>query len=136
MSANGWFQIGLFLLVIFALTKPVGAYMARVFNGEKTFLDGLMRPLERTLYRLVGVDERHEMRWTEYAIAMLLFSGVSMILLYLIERFQFRLPLNPQQWPNVAPDLAFNTAASPARSRAFAISIACAPSDRVPRSAA
>jgi potassium-transporting ATPase potassium-binding subunit len=112
MSANGWFQIGLFLLVIFGLTKPIGAYMARVFKGEKTFLDGLMRPLERTLYRLVGVDERHEMRWTEYAIAMLLFSGVSMILLYLIERFQFRLPLNPQQWPNVAPDLAFNTAAS------------------------
>jgi K+-transporting ATPase ATPase A chain len=95
MSANGWFQIGLFLLVIFALTKPIGAYIARVFNGEKTFLDGLMRPLERTLYRLIGVDERHEMRWTEYAIAMLLFSGVSMILLYLIERFQFRLPLNP-----------------------------------------
>ena len=112
MAANGWFQIGLFLLAIFALTKPIGAYMARVFNGEKTFLDGLMRPLERTLYRLVGVDERHEMRWTEYAIAMLLFSGVSMILLFLIERFQFRLPLNPQQWPNVAPDLAFNTAAS------------------------
>jgi K+-transporting ATPase ATPase A chain len=112
MTANGWFQIGLFLLVILALTKPIGAYMARVFNGERTFLDGLMRPLERTLYRLVGVDERHEMRWTEYAIAMLFFSGVSMILLYLIERFQFRLPLNPQQWPNVAPDLAFNTAAS------------------------
>ncbi len=88
MTANGWFQIGLFLLVIFALTKPMGAYMARVFNGEKTFLDGLMRPLERTLYRLVGVDERHEMRWTEYAISMLLFSGVSMILLYVIERFQ------------------------------------------------
>src|ERR1700691_4496119 len=112
MTANGWFQIGLFLLVIFALTKPLGAYMARVFNGEKTFLDGLMRPLERTLYRLVGVDERHEMRWTEYAISVLLFSGVSMILLYLIERFQVLLPWNPQHWPNLAPDLAFNTAAS------------------------
>jgi K+-transporting ATPase ATPase A chain len=112
MTANGWFQIGLFLLVIFALTKSMGAYMARVFNGEKTFLDGLMRPLERALYRMVGVDERHEMRWTEYAISMLLFSGVSMILLYLIERFQANLPWNPQHWPNLAPDLAFNTAAS------------------------
>ncbi|HXN74393.1 MAG TPA: potassium-transporting ATPase subunit KdpA [Candidatus Acidoferrales bacterium] len=112
MTANGWFQIGLFLLVIVALTKPLGAYMARVFNGEKTFLDGLMRPLERTLYRIVGVDERHEMHWTEYAISMLLFSAVSMILLYLMERSQTLLPWNPQHWPNVAPDLAFNTAAS------------------------
>src|SRR6202046_4328494 len=112
MTANGWFQIGLFLLVILALTKPMGVFMSRVFNGEGTFLDPLMRPLERLLYCVTGVDEKREMRWTEYAIAMLLFSAVSMILLYLIERSQFRLPLNPQQWPNVAPDLAFNTAAS------------------------
>jgi K+-transporting ATPase ATPase A chain len=90
----------------------MGAYMARVFNGEKTFLDVPMRRVERTLYRLVGVDERHEMRWTEYAISMLLFSGVSMVLLYLMQRFQARLPWNPQHWANVPPDLAFNTAAS------------------------
>src|SRR5580700_4085091 len=112
MSANGWFQIGLFLLVIFALTKPMGAFMARVFDGGRTFLDPLLRPLERALYRLTGVDERHEMRWTEYAISMLLFSGVSMIVLYLIERLQHGLPWNPQQWPDLPPDLAFNTAAS------------------------
>src|SRR3984885_11884871 len=112
MTANGWFQIGLFLLVILALTKPLGVFIARVFNQERTFLDPLMRPLERLLYRVTGVDEKREMRWTEYAIAMLLFSGVSMLLLYLIERVQVWLPWNPQGWGNVAPDLAFNTAAS------------------------
>jgi potassium-transporting ATPase potassium-binding subunit len=112
MTANGWFQIGLFLLVILALTKPIGSFMARVFEGGKTFLDPLLRPVERLLYRITGVDEKREMRWTEYAIAMLLFSGVSMVLLYLIQRFQAYLPWNPQHWPNVAPDLAFNTAAS------------------------
>src|SRR6202046_5528448 len=112
MTANGWFQIGLFLLVILALTKPMGVFMSHVFNGERTFLDNLMRPLERLLYRVTGVDEKREMRWTEYAIAMLLFSAVSMALLYLIQRIQLRLPWNPQAMPNLAPDLAFNTAAS------------------------
>ena len=112
MTANGWFQIGLFLLVIFLLTKPLGVFMARVFSGEKTFLDPALRPVERIVYWLTGVDEKHEMRWTEYAVAMLLFSGVSMALLYLIERTQKWLPLNPQQFPNVDPGLAFGTAAS------------------------
>jgi potassium-transporting ATPase potassium-binding subunit len=112
MTANGWFQIGFYLLVIFLLTKPVGIFMTRVFNGEKTFLDPVLRPIEKVVYRLTGVDEKHEMRWTEYAIAMLLFSGVSMALLYLIERTQKWLPLNPQKFPNVEPGLAFGTAAS------------------------
>jgi len=112
VTANGWFQIGFYLLVIFLLTKPVGIFMTRVFNGEKTFLDPVLRPIERLVYRLTGVDERHEMRWTEYAIAMLLFSGVSMALLYLIERTQKWLPFNPQKFPNVEPGLAFGTAAS------------------------
>jgi potassium-transporting ATPase potassium-binding subunit len=112
MTANGWFQIASYLLVIFLLTKPVGIFMARVFSGEKTFLDPVLRPIERVVYRLTGVDEKHEMRWTEYASAMLLFSGVSMTLLYLIERTQKWLPLNPQKFPNVAPGLAFGTAAS------------------------
>ena len=88
MTANGWFQIFLLLVVVFAITKPLGIFMARVFNREKTFLDPVMRPIERLVYRLTGVDEQHEMRWTEYAVAMLLFSGVSMVLLYLIERMQ------------------------------------------------
>jgi potassium-transporting ATPase potassium-binding subunit len=112
MTANGWFQIGLYLLVILLVTKPMGVFMTRVFNREKTFLDPLLRPLERLIYRLSGVDEKKEMRWTEYTIAMLLFSGVSMALLYLIERTQHWLPFNPQKLPNVEPGLAFGTAAS------------------------
>ena len=112
MTANGWFQIGFFLLVILVLTKPLGVFMARVFNRERTFLDPIFRPVERLVYRLTGVDEKREMRWTEYAVAMLLFSGVSMAMLYLIERTQKWLPLNPQNFPNVEPGLAFGTAAS------------------------
>jgi potassium-transporting ATPase potassium-binding subunit len=112
MTANGWFQIFIFLLVIFALAKPLGVYMARVFSGEKTILDPILRPVERLLYRLTGVDETREMPWTEYAASMLLFSGVSMFVLYLIQRVQQWLPWNPQHLAAVAPDLAFNTAAS------------------------
>ena len=80
MTANGWFQIALFLALILVITKPLGVFMARVFNGERTFLDPVARPIERLLYRVTGVDEKHEMRWTEYAFTMLLFSGVSMLL--------------------------------------------------------
>jgi potassium-transporting ATPase potassium-binding subunit len=112
MTANGWLQILVFLALILAVTKPLGLFMARVFNRERTFLDPLARPLERLLYRVTGVDENHEMRWTEYAVAMLLFSGVSMIVLYLVERVQQWLPWNPQKFGAVAQDLAFNTAAS------------------------
>src|ERR1700681_60628 len=112
MTANGWFQIGFFLLVIFLITKPLGVFLARVFGGEKTFLDPVLRPVEKLIYRLTGIDEKHEMRWTEYAIAMLLYSGVSMVLLYLMERVQKLLPLNPQKFANLKPGLAFGTAAS------------------------
>src|ERR1700676_4139238 len=112
MTNNGWFQILFFLLVVLSLTKPLGSFMTRVFNREKTFLDPILRPIERLVYRLTGVDEKREMRWTEYAIAMLLFSGVSMALLYLIERTQKWLPFNPQKFANVDPALAFGTAAS------------------------
>ena len=112
MTANGWFQIGLFFALLLAITKPLGVYMARVFSREKTFMDPVLRPVERLLYRVTGVEENHEMRWTEYAIAMLLLSGVSMIVLYVTLRMQQWLPWNPQHFANVAPDLAFNTAAS------------------------
>ncbi len=113
MTTNGWMQIFVFLAVILALTKPLGVFMARVFSHERTFLDPVVRPVERLLYRLTGVDEAHEMRWTEYAFTMLLFSGVSMLLLYLIERAQQLLPWwNPQKFAAVPPALAFNTAAS------------------------
>ena len=112
MTSNGWFQIGLFLVVVVALTKPVGAFLSRVFGREKTFLDPILMPVEKALYKLNGISESKEMRWTEYGAAMLLFSGVSMVLLYLIERTQAWLPLNPQKLPNVPPDLAWNTAIS------------------------
>jgi K+-transporting ATPase ATPase A chain len=112
MTANGWLQIGFFLLVIFAITKPLGVFISQVFNREKTFLDLPLRPIERLIYQLTGVREDHEMRWTEYGIAMLLFSAVSMLLLYTIERMQHWLLFNPQKLANVAPDLAWNTAAS------------------------
>ncbi len=113
MTLNGWLQIFVFLALIFAVTKPLGIFMAKVFAGEHTFLDPVLRPIERFLYRVTGVDEKHEMRWTEYATAMLLFSGVSMLVLYLIQRLQALLPFNPQHMAGVAPQhLAFNTAAS------------------------
>ena len=106
------FKLDCFYLVIFLVTKPLGVFMTRVFSREKTFLDPILRPIEKLVYRLTGVDEKREMRWTEYAVAMLLFSGVSMALLYLIERTQKWLPFNPQKFPNVEPGLAFGTAAS------------------------
>ncbi len=112
MTAVGWFQIAVFLAIILAITKPVGVYLARVFNRERTFLDRAARPLERLLYRLTGVDEQHEMSWAEYAASMLVFSGVSMLALYALERMQQWLPLNPQKLGAMAPNLAFNTAAS------------------------
>jgi K+-transporting ATPase ATPase A chain len=112
MTANGWFQIGLYVLVLFLITKPIGIFLTRVFAREKTFLDPLLRPVERLIYRLCGVDETKEMRWTEYGTTMLLFSAASLILLYLFERLQLWLPWNPQRLANVAPDLAWNTAVS------------------------
>jgi potassium-transporting ATPase potassium-binding subunit len=112
MTTNGWLQIGVFLALILAITKPLGVFMAKVFTGERTFLDPVVRPIERVLYRVTGVDEKHEMPWTEYAFSMLLFSGVSMLVLYLIERVQQFLPWNPQKFGAVAQALAFNTAAS------------------------
>jgi K+-transporting ATPase ATPase A chain len=113
MTINGWLQIGLYLLLILAVTKPLGVFMTRVFSREKTFLDPVLRPIERLIYRTTGVDEKHEMAWTEYAATMLLFSLVSMLLLYAIQRVQGFLPLNPQKFGAVTPpNLAWNTAAS------------------------
>ena len=112
MTLNGWLQIFFFLLAVFAVTRPLGAYMARVFSGQYTWLDLVARPLERLIYRLSGVDETRGMRWTEYAISILLFSVVSMLVLYVMQRVQGLLPFNPQGFGAVPPDLAFNTAAS------------------------
>src|SRR5712671_1097236 len=86
MTLNGWLQIGLFLLAILAVTPVLGRFMTRVFNRERTWLDPVLRPIERLIYKSTGVDETREMRWTEYAVAMLLFSVVSMLVLYLMQR--------------------------------------------------
>jgi len=112
MTVNGWLQIAVFLALILAVTKPLGVFMTRVFNRERTFLDPVLRPIERLLYRATGVDEDREMGWKEYAVSVLLFSGVSMLLLYLLQRVQGVLPFNPQKLGKVTTDLAFNTAAS------------------------
>src|SRR6267142_2274597 len=112
MTLNGWLQILLFFAVVLAVTAPLGRFMTRVFTRERTWLDPVLRPIEHLIYRLTGVDESREMRWTEYAVAMLLFSAVSMVVLYVMQRVQQWLPWNPQGFGAVAPDLAFNTAAS------------------------
>ena len=94
MTANGWFQVFFFFALVLICAKPLGVYMARVFERERTFADGIFRPIERLIYRLTGVDETHEMAWTEYAVVMLLFSLVTMLATYAIERLQHLLPLN------------------------------------------
>src|SRR5262245_36489729 len=111
MTLNGWFQILLFFAAILLITRPVGIFMARVFSRERTWLDPVLRPLEKVIYKLTGGDEEHDMRWTEYSIAMLLFSAASVLVLYFLQRGQHALPFNPKKVANVAPDLAFNTAA-------------------------
>jgi K+-transporting ATPase ATPase A chain len=112
MSLNGWLQIGVFLIAVVLLTPPLGAYMARVFTGRRTWLDPVLGPLERLLYRLTIVDPARGMRWTEYALSLVLVSAVSMLVLYAMQRLQGVLPWNPQRLGAVAPDLAFNTAVS------------------------
>src|SRR5215472_6454465 len=112
MTGFGWFQIFLYFVALLLITKPMGVYMYRVFERKGTFLDFALRPIEKAVYRVCGVDETKEMRWLEYGTGMLLFGGVSLLLLYLFERMQVWLPWNPQQLANVAPDLAWNTAVS------------------------
>src|SRR5215213_7190514 len=112
MTINGWLQILIFFALVLAATKPLGVFMARVFNRERTILDPVLRPVERLIYRLTGVDEKREMRWTEYGVAVLLFSAVSMVVLYLLQRLQAYLPFNPQGLANIEPSSAFNSASS------------------------
>ncbi len=112
MSLNGWLQSAVLFGVVLALMRPLGIYIARVLQGEKTFLDPVLGPIERLIYRISGVDASVEMNWREYTVAMLLFSFVSLLLTYVIERAQHFLPWNPQGLAGVAPDLAWNTAAS------------------------
>jgi K+-transporting ATPase ATPase A chain len=112
MSANGWLQFAIYSLVLLATVRPVGVYLARVLEGERTWLDPVLRPFERLIYKLCGVTSNKEMNWREYAYAVLGFSAASMLLTYGIERLQAYLPWNPQSLAAVGPDLAFNTAAS------------------------
>ena len=112
MTLNGLLQIALYFLVLLAITKPLGVYMTRVFSGEKTWMSRALGPLERLIYRACRVDPTSEQRWTTYTAAMLMFSVVSLLVLYALQRLQYYLPLNPQQFAGVNPDLAFNTAVS------------------------
>ena len=112
MSLNGWIQIALYFVVLTALAVPLGRYMAQVFGGEWTFLAPVLRPVERGLYRLAGIDETREQTWITYTVAMLLFNAAGFALVYAILRLQAWLPLNPAGMSAVAPDLSFNTAVS------------------------
>jgi potassium-transporting ATPase potassium-binding subunit len=112
MTANGWLQFVVFFAVLLLLMRPLGLYIARVLGGEKTFLDPVLRPVERLLYRACGVHADQEMSWQQYSVAMLIFSFVSLLLTYVIERAQGLLPWNPQHLAGVPAATAFNTAAS------------------------
>jgi len=112
MTLNGFLQLGIYFLVLLALTKPLGIYMTKVFSGERIFLGRILGPLERLIYRICRIDEHEEQHWTTYTVAMLTFSLVGLLVLYGLQRLQYYLPLNPQNFSGVAPDLAFNTASS------------------------
>jgi K+-transporting ATPase ATPase A chain len=110
--ASAIIQNGVYFLILLLLTKPLGLFMYQVFSGERTFLHPVLRPVERGLYRLTGVDEEREMPWTTYAVAMLLFNFVGWVFVYLVQRLQGVLPFNPQGLPGVEQYSSFNTAVS------------------------
>ncbi len=112
MTLNGWIQILVFCGIIILLVKPLGGYMTRVFNGERTFLSPILVPAERGLYRLAGTSEREEQHWTTYTVSLLLFNLAGFLLLYVLQRGQGSLPFNPMGMSNVPADLAFNTTSS------------------------
>src|SRR5215469_8439021 len=112
MTVNGWIQIAIFSLLVIAVTRPFGGYMTRVFNGERTLLSPVLRPIERGIYAICGAKENEEQHWITYGVAMLSFSLAGFLSLYALMRFQDVLPFNPQAFAAVPPDLAFNTAMS------------------------
>jgi potassium-transporting ATPase potassium-binding subunit len=112
MTVIGWIQIILYCAIVVALVKPLGWYMTRVFNGERTFLSPILRPVEVSLYRIGGVDERREQHWLTYTVAMLLFHVGGFLIIYAVMRLQALLPFNPADQSAVAEDLSFNTAIS------------------------
>src|SRR5258708_796262 len=112
MTITGWIQIILYCAIVVALVKPLGWYMTAVFNGERTFLSPVLRPVEIVIYRVGGVDDKREQHWLTYTLAMLLFHVGGILILYAVMRFQAVLPFNPAEQSAVAPDLSFNTAIS------------------------
>ncbi len=112
MTVTGWLQIAALFLIVLALTKPVGLYMARVFSGERTPLSFVLAPVERGIYRVIGVDPEREQGWVGYVVAVIIFTLAGVLLLYAQERLQGFLPFNPAGLKGVKPDLAFNTAVS------------------------
>jgi len=112
MTLNGYLQIGFYLVVLIALAKPLGSYMARVYDGKACGLDRVLGPFERVIYRLCGVRSDEEMNWKTYALAMLLFNFAGLVVVYVLQRWQHWLPLNPQGFAAVTPDSSFNTAVS------------------------
>ena len=112
MNIYSWLQLIFYLVVLIALAKPLGTYMARIYQGERTLLDPLVRPVEKLIYRVSGVHPDEEMNWKVYAFAMLLFNGLGLLLVYALQRIQSFLPLNPQSFGAVSPDSSWNTAVS------------------------
>jgi K+-transporting ATPase ATPase A chain len=112
MTIVGWVQIALFGVIVILITRPLGGYMTRVFEGERTFLSPVLRPVERAVYWCCGVDEKEEQHWLTYAVAMLFFSVVGFVTLYALQRLQWYLPFNPQGQTGVEQSLAFNTSVS------------------------
>src|SRR4249920_3863573 len=112
MTANGYLQLAFYVVVLIGLAKPLGAYMARIYEGQPAFLSRIGGPFERLLYRVCGVNPQHEMRWTEYAVAVMAFNILGLLAVYALQRFQGGLPFNPQDLGAVSPDSSFNTAVS------------------------
>src|SRR5262245_48590575 len=113
MTINGWFQIAIYFVILTALVVPLGRFMARVFEGERTFLTPVLGPIEIGLYRVAGVDETREQHWITYSVAMLLFNAAGFLLVYALQRLQAVIPvLNPAGQSAVPADLAFTTAVS------------------------
>src|SRR5687768_6561359 len=112
MNTQGVMQIAIFMIVLAALVKPLGSYMARIYLGERTLLSPVLRPVERLIYRISGIDANAETSWKRYTAAVLLVNFIGFIVVYLLQRLQGVLPLNPQGFAGVGADSAFNTAVS------------------------
>src|SRR5215472_1372300 len=112
MTISGWVQIALFSVIVILITRPLGGYMTRVFNGERTFLSPVLRPVERAIYWCCGVDENEEQHWLTYSVAVLFFSVAGFVTLYALQRLQWYLPFNPQGQTGIEPSSAFNTSVS------------------------